>query len=211
MIHKIHQFHGSTEVRSERDISVLLAARWSLLKSNLLKCMAFINRANFLGPLWLWLLLFGVMLIHQANIIGSASKIIWYRWGCMMYCMMYRSQYSIHIRVWDIIYSYARIVHIIYKINTHVLYTYTCTHLHMIQHVCARYTFLFPSRSLVTCDTSRWLPFAETVLQMVSELPSPKEAAPQRLPVLCPKWILGKRNDHNLKATGFSGKKNLGT
>eukprot|EP00434_Breviolum_minutum_P001663 symbB.v1.2.001470.t1/scaffold48.1/size388161/3 len=39
---------------------------------------------------------------------------------------------------------------------------------------------------------SRWLPFAETVLQMVSELPSPKEAAPQRLPVLCPKWFTPK-------------------
>ena len=37
----------------------------------------------------------------------------------------------------------------------------------------------------------RWLPFAETVLQMVSELPSPRDAAPQRLPVLCPKWHLG--------------------
>ena len=42
-----------------------------------------------------------------------------------------------------------------------------------------------------TTSCFRWLPFAETVLQMVSELPSPKDAAPQRLPVLCPKWHLG--------------------
>ncbi|CAK9002426.1 Ribosome assembly protein 1 (EF-2 like GTPase) (Elongation factor-like 1), partial [Durusdinium trenchii] len=43
---------------------------------------------------------------------------------------------------------------------------------------------------------SRWLPFADSVLRMVSELPSPAEAAPQRLPVLCPKWFTPKAIDH---------------
>eukprot|EP00913_Durusdinium_trenchii_P027273 g25587.t1 len=42
----------------------------------------------------------------------------------------------------------------------------------------------------------RWLPFADSVLRMVSELPSPAEAAPQRLPVLCPKWFTPKAIDH---------------
>lgn len=39
---------------------------------------------------------------------------------------------------------------------------------------------------------SKWMPFADAVLQMASEhLPSPIEAAPTRLPVLCPRWFAG--------------------
>eukprot|EP00927_Polykrikos_kofoidii_P072767 TRINITY_DN68859_c0_g1_i1.p1 TRINITY_DN68859_c0_g1~~TRINITY_DN68859_c0_g1_i1.p1 ORF type:complete len:1204 (+),score=224.66 TRINITY_DN68859_c0_g1_i1:171-3614(+) len=37
---------------------------------------------------------------------------------------------------------------------------------------------------------SRWLPFADCVLEMaVDHLPSPRAAAPDRLPVLCPRWF----------------------
>jgi len=37
---------------------------------------------------------------------------------------------------------------------------------------------------------SRWLPFADCVLQMATKhLPSPVEAIPNRLPVLCPRWF----------------------
>lgn len=37
---------------------------------------------------------------------------------------------------------------------------------------------------------SRWLPFADSVLEMaVEHLPSPRAAAPDRLPVLCPRWF----------------------
>ena len=38
----------------------------------------------------------------------------------------------------------------------------------------------------------RWLPFADAVLEMTAQrLPSPIEAAPSRLPVLCPRWFAG--------------------
>mmetsp|Transcript_164298 Transcript_164298/g.522507 ORF Transcript_164298/g.522507 Transcript_164298/m.522507 type:complete len:918 (+) Transcript_164298:149-2902(+) len=37
---------------------------------------------------------------------------------------------------------------------------------------------------------SRWQPFAECILQMAAQhLPSPREAAANRLPVLCPRWF----------------------
>ncbi|OLP84628.1 Ribosome assembly protein 1 [Symbiodinium microadriaticum] len=41
--------------------------------------------------------------------------------------------------------------------------------------------------------SSRWLPFADCILEMAtSHLPSPVDAAPHRLPVLCPKWFAPK-------------------
>lgn len=49
---------------------------------------------------------------------------------------------------------------------------------------------LTPGAATVRELCSRWLPFADCVLQMATnKLPSPCEAAPQRLPVLCPRWF----------------------
>ncbi len=71
-------------------------------------------------------------------------------------------------------------------IYTPLYIIYNTLYLHATIRVCTLACFCYK------IPIVRWLPFAETVLQMVSELPSPKDAAPQRLPVLCPKWILGK-------------------
>lgn len=49
---------------------------------------------------------------------------------------------------------------------------------------------LVPGGSAMRDLCSRWLPFADCVLQMAAEqLPSPPVAAPNRLPVLCPRWF----------------------
>jgi len=94
MIHKIHGVKELYRCVCWHFLSVARGfdvARWSLLKSNLMRCMAVINRTDSYGPATV--VTFDVD--SQANIIdGHASKIIWCSTStwCYIHC-----KYVLHI------------------------------------------------------------------------------------------------------------------